>query len=96
LLGNKKTLSKGKDLRAPPALRVANESVSMQAALPDDAPKVTFSLSNYAAQNSSLAPGDLQWLRERLQAAYGPVEAPVTARLTELVERLARREHSQD
>jgi hypothetical protein len=42
----------------------------------------------------SQAPGscNLQQLGDRLRLTYGPVEAPLPARLAELVERLARRE----
>ena len=68
----------------------------MQAVLPTDAPTVTFPLPNHAMQNQSLDSSDLQWLGERLQAAYGSVDAPLTARLMELVERLARREQAQE
>jgi hypothetical protein len=66
----------------------------MQALSPtvSHAPTVTPPLSADTALNQSLAPSDLQWLGERLRVAYGPVEAPLPARLTELVERLARRE----
>lgn len=63
-----------------------------QALLTTDAPapKLPFSPGSVSSQ----APGscDLQQLGERLRLTYGPVEAPLPARLTELVERLARRE----
>jgi hypothetical protein len=39
---------------------------------------------------------DLQQLEERLRVAYGPVEASLPTRLTELVERLARQEIPKD
>ena len=77
-------------------MRVANESVSMQALHPNEAPTIKFPLPTHTALNQSLDPSDLQWLGERLRVAYGPVEAPLPARLTELVERLARREQSKD
>ena len=66
----------------------------MQALDPTDSrtPTLTPALSADAAPNQSLAPSDLQWLGERLRIAYGPVEASLSARLTELVERLARNE----
>lgn len=73
-------------------MRVANESVSMQASHPTEAPTIKMPLPTHAMLNQSLDPSDLQWLGERLRVAYGPVEAPLPARLTELVERLARRE----
>jgi hypothetical protein len=68
----------------------------MQALLPSEAPTIKFPLPTHAALNQSLDPCDLQWLGERLRVAYGSVEAPLPARLTELVERLARREQPQD
>jgi hypothetical protein len=61
-----------------------------------DAPAITLSSPAPATLNQSLAPSDLQWLGERLWAACGPVEAPLTARLTELVQRLARREQIEN
>ena len=66
----------------------------MQALDPTDSltPTLTPALSADAAPSQSLAPSDLQRLGERLQVAYGPVEASLPARLTELVERLARNE----
>jgi hypothetical protein len=77
-------------------VRVANESASMRALLPTDAPPITLPLSAHATVNQSLAPSELQWLGDRLRVAYGQVEAPLPARLTELVERLARRERPKD
>ena len=77
-------------------MRVANERVSMQALHPTEAPTIKFPLPTHTTLNQSLDPSDLQWLGERLRVAYGPVEAPLSARLTELVERLARREQSKD
>ena len=79
-------------------IRAANKSASMQALFPTDnhTPTVTFPLSANTTLNQSLDPSDLQWLGERLRVACGPVEAPLPARLTELVERLARREQSKD
>jgi hypothetical protein len=66
----------------------------MQALFPTDTqtPTVTRPLSGETTLNQSLDPSDLQWLGERLRVACGPVEAPLPARLTELVERLARHE----
>jgi hypothetical protein len=77
-------------------VRVANESASMQTLLPSDTPPIAFPLSAHATVDQSLAPSELQWLGDRLRVAYGPVEAPLPARLTELVERLARRERPKD
>ena len=79
-------------------IRAANKSVSMQAMFLTDnhTPTVTFPLSTSTTLNQSLDLSDLQWLGERLSVACGPVEAPLPARLTELVERLARREQSKD
>jgi hypothetical protein len=76
-------------------VRVANESVSMQALHSTEAPTINFPLPTHPALNQSLDPSDLQWLGERLRVAYGPVDAPLPTRLTELVERLARREQPQ-
>jgi hypothetical protein len=77
-------------------IRAANKSVSMQALFPTDNHTVTFPVSANTTLNQSLDPSDLQWLGERLRVACGPVEAPLPARLTELVERLARREQPKD
>jgi hypothetical protein len=73
-------------------VRVANESVSMQALHPTEVPTIKLPVPTHPVLKQSLDPSDLQWLGERLRVAYGPVEAPLPARLTELVERLARRE----
>jgi hypothetical protein len=75
-------------------IRAANKSVSMQALFPTDthSPTVTLPSSANTTLSRSLDPSDLQWLGERLRVACGPVEAPLPARLTELVERLARHE----
>ena len=75
-------------------IRAANKSVSMQALFPTDthSPTVTLPSSANTTLSQSLDPSDLQWLGERLRVACGPVEAPLPARLTELVERLARHE----
>jgi hypothetical protein len=77
-------------------LGAVNKSVSMEALPLTDAPAITLSPPAPATLNQSLAPSDLQWLGERLRAAYGPVEALLPARLTELVERLARREQIEN
>ncbi|GEO19015.1 hypothetical protein [Microvirga aerophila] len=61
-----------------------------------DAPTVRFSSPAQTSPNYSLAFADLQKLGERLRVAYGPVEAPLPARLAELVERLAQREQPKD
>lgn len=65
-----------------------------QILLPTDAPAVRF--PRLSDSIPSQAPGsyDLHQLGERLRVAYGPVEAPLPARLAELVERLARREQA--
>ena len=68
----------------------------MQVLLPNDTPTVTLSLPSHLPVNQSLNSCDLQRLGERLQVAYGPVEDTLPARLTELVERLARREPPKD
>jgi hypothetical protein len=68
----------------------------MQALFQTDAPTVTFPPSAHMSPNQSLDSDDLQWLGERLRVAYGLVEAPLPVRLTELVERLARREKPKD
>jgi hypothetical protein len=67
-----------------------------QTLLQSDAPTVTLPLPADTTLNQPLDAYDLQQLGERLRVAYGPVEAPLPARLAELVERLARREQSKD
>jgi len=62
----------------------------MQALHPTEAPAVTISLQT--VPNRSLESSNLFWLVERLRIAYGPVEALLPGRLSELAERLARRE----
>lgn len=65
-----------------------------QALLPTDASAAR--VPRRADSIPSQAPGscDLQQLGERLRVTYGPVEAPLPARLAELVERLARQEQA--
>jgi hypothetical protein len=75
-------------------MRGANESVSMRALHPTEAPTIKFPLPIDTVLNQSLDPSDLQRLGTRLRVAYGPVEAPLPARLAELVERLARQEQA--
>ena len=67
----------------------------MQALFATDAPTVTLPLPSRATLNQSLTSSELQLLGERLRVAYGVVEAPLPARLAELVERLARREQTE-
>ena len=68
----------------------------MQALFATDAPTVTLPLPSHATLNQSLTSSELQLLGERLRVAYGAVEAPLPARLAELVERLARREQTEN
>jgi hypothetical protein len=68
----------------------------MQALLPADTPAATLPLPTNATLNQLLDSCELQRLRDRLRLTYGPVEAPLPARLAELVERLARREQAED
>ncbi len=67
-----------------------------QALLPTDARTVMFRLPADTPSNESVGSYDLQQLGERLRVAYGPVEAPLPARLAELVERLVRHENSKN
>ncbi len=64
----------------------------MQALLSTDAPPVTLLPSASVPPNHASESDDLWRLGEQLRFAYGPVDAPLPTRLTELVERLARRE----
>jgi hypothetical protein len=69
-----------------------------QALLRTDAPAVTLSgRSDTIDTIAHQARGScgLQQLGERLRLAYEPVQAPLPARLAELVERLARREQAE-
>jgi hypothetical protein len=68
----------------------------MQALLPTDAPAAMFPIPGGTTVNPLLDPRELQRLGELLRLTYGPVEAPLPARLAELVERLARREQGSD
>ena len=65
-------------------------------ALFSDAPAATSPLPANSTLNQLLGSRELQRLRVRLRLTYGPVEAPLPARLAELVERLARREEAED
>lgn len=67
-----------------------------QALFPTDAPTVTLSLPSDTTSNQLVGSYDLHRLGERLRLTYGPVETTLPARLTELVERLARREQGRD
>ncbi len=78
------------------AFCAANKSVSMQAVFPIDALTPVFPLPADTTSNQALAAGDLQALGDRLRVTYGPVEATLPVRLAELVERLARREQTND
>lgn len=68
----------------------------MQALLPTDAPTVLLPCLSDPTLDQTQGSVDLQQLGERLRVAYGPVEAPLPARLAELVERLSRRERTGD
>lgn len=67
-----------------------------QALLPTDAPTVTWSRRSDSISNLARGSCDLQQLGARLRLTYGPVEAPLPVRLAELVERLARREQTEN
>ncbi len=67
----------------------------MQPLLQADAPKVTFPLPVDPASDPVLASHTLQHLGERLRASYDTLHEPLPIRLTELVERLARREQAK-
>jgi hypothetical protein len=91
------TLNRGEHIGAFSGHRVASESVSMQQALfPTDAPAVTFPRRSDTIPSQAPGSCDLQQLGERLRLTYGPVEAPLPARLAELVERLVRREQTEN
>ena len=67
-----------------------------QALLPTDAPAVTFPRRSDTIPSQAPGSCDLQQLGERLRLTYGPVEAPLPARLAELVVRLVRREQNEN
>ena len=67
----------------------------MQVLMPIDAPKVNFPLPVDATSDSVLASHSLQHLGERLRKSYDVTREPLPIRLTELVERLARREQAK-
>jgi hypothetical protein len=78
-------------------MHAVNESVSMQQVLlPTYTPTVKPPFYSDSPSNEGLGSCELQTLKERLRLTYGPVEAPLPARLAELVERLARREQAKD
>jgi hypothetical protein len=67
-----------------------------QTLFPTDASTATLPLPPDATSDQLLGSNELQRLGARLRVTYGPVEAPLPARLAELVERLARREQGRD
>jgi len=67
----------------------------MRALLLTEVPPSTLPLQSDSTSTQGLDIDELQWLGERMRVAYGPVEAPLPARLSELVERLARRQQSR-
>jgi hypothetical protein len=67
-----------------------------QALLPTNAPAATHPFPSDSTASQGLGSDELQMLGNRLRLTYGPVEAPLPVRLTELVERLARREPIKD
>ena len=68
----------------------------MQKLLPVDDPAVTFPLSTGTRPDQLLDARSLQSLGERLRGAYSLEMEPLPARLAELVERLARRERTDE
>jgi hypothetical protein len=68
----------------------------MQVLLPTDASKVTFPLPVDRTSDPLLASHTLQHLGERLRQSYDVAREPLPIRLTELVERLVRREQVKD
>ena len=68
----------------------------MQALLPTDAPAVKLSVPARSPLDHSLKSPVLQQLGERLRVTYGPMDAPLPARLAELIETMERREHARD
>ena len=67
-----------------------------QTLLQSDASAVTFARRSDSIPSQAPGSCDLQQLGERLRLTYGPVEAPLPARLAELVERLVRREQTEN
>lgn len=67
----------------------------MQALPSTDAPPVTRFPSGSVPPNRASELDGLQRLGEQLRFVYGPVDAPLPTRLTELVERLARRDQTK-
>jgi hypothetical protein len=88
---------RGKDIGAFTGVSAVNKRVSMhQALLQTDTPRVTTPLLSEIPSSEGLDSSDLQMLGERLQLTYGPIEVALPARLAELVERLVRREQSEE
>jgi hypothetical protein len=67
----------------------------MQALIQANAPKVSFPLPVDTASDPVLASHAIQTLGERLRQSYDVAREPLPVRLTELVERLARREQAK-
>ena len=67
-----------------------------EALLPTDSSKVAFPLPTALMSNPVLPSHTLRSLGERLRVSYGMCEEPLPVQLTELVERLARREQTNE
>lgn len=67
-----------------------------EALLPSATPSLAFPLPTAAMSDPLLPSHALQHLGERLRVSYGVGTEPLPVRLTELVERLTRREQAKE
>jgi hypothetical protein len=67
-----------------------------EALLPTDSSKAAFPMATALTSDPVLPPHTLWSLGERLRVSYDMHKEPLPVRLTELVERLARREQAKE
>ncbi|QRM33766.1 hypothetical protein [Microvirga sp. VF16] len=68
----------------------------MQALSPTNAPAAALPFPSDNMSSQALGSDELQMLGDRLRLTYGSLEAPLPARLAELVERFVRREQIRE
>jgi Anti-sigma factor NepR len=73
-------------------MRAASVSISMRTLRPSEVESIRVSIPTESVTDPSLGSHCLKKLGERLRASYDVVNEPLPVRLTELLDRLERRE----
>ncbi len=73
-------------------MRAASVSIPMRTLLPSEVEPIRVSIPTESVTDPSLGSHCLKKLGERLRASYDVVDEPLPVRLTELLDRLGRRE----